>query len=178
MAEPTAHSEAPGGHGSFPPFQSQHFPSQIFWLVLIFVLLYLLMARVALPRIASIFAERTKRIGDDLAAAQRFKEQSEAANAAYQQSLADARAHAQAIANETRDKHAAEAAATNKKLETQLHEKLAAAEQSIASTRTAAMGNVSGIAAETAAAIVQRLIGTTPSAQDVAAAVKEATPGN
>jgi F-type H+-transporting ATPase subunit b len=175
MAEPTAHTEAPGGHGSFPPFQSQNFPSQIFWLVLTFVLLYLLMSRIALPRIASIFAERNKRIGDDLAAAQRFKEQSEAANAAYQQSLADARAHAQAIANETRDKHAAEAAATNKKLEAQLHEKLAAAEQSIASTRSAAMANVSGIAAETAAAIVQRLIGTTPSAQDVAAAVNEAS---
>jgi F-type H+-transporting ATPase subunit b len=174
MAEPTAHTEAPGGHGSFPPFQSQHFPSQIFWLVLTFVLLYLLMSRLALPRIASIFAERSKRIGDDLAAAQRFKEQSEAANAAYLQSLADARAHAQAIANETRDKHAAEAGATNKKLEAQLHEKLAAAEQSIASTRSAAMANVSGIAAETAAAIVQRLIGTTPSADEVAAAISDA----
>ncbi len=173
MAEPTAHTEAPEDHG-FPPFQSQHFPSQIFWLVLIFVLLYLLMSRLALPRIASIFAERSKHIGDDLAAAQRFKEQSEAANAAYQEALANARAHAQAIANETRDKHAAEAAATNQKLEAQLHEKLAAAEQSIASTRSAAMANVGGIAADTASAIVQRLIGTTPSADEVTAAVGDA----
>jgi F-type H+-transporting ATPase subunit b len=171
MAEPTAHSEQPEGHGGFPPFQSQHFPSQILWLVLTFVLLYVLMSRIALPRIASIFAERSKHIGDDLAAAQRFKEQSEAANAAYQQSLANARARAQAIASETRDKHAAEADAANKKLEAQLHDKLAAAERSIATTRSGAMANVSGIAAETASAIVQRLIGTTPSAQDVAAAV-------
>jgi F-type H+-transporting ATPase subunit b len=171
MAEPTTHTGAPAEHRPFPPFESQHFPSQLFWLVVMFLLLYVLMSRIALPRIASIFAERSKRIGDDLAAAHRFKEQSEAANAAYQKSLADARARAQGIANETREQQVAQAVATNKRLEAQLHDKLAAAERSIAATRTAAMGNVAGIAAETATAIVERLIGTAPSAQDVAAAL-------
>jgi F-type H+-transporting ATPase subunit b len=171
MAETTAHSEAPGDKHAFPPFESQHFPSQLFWLALTFILLYVLMSRIALPRVAGIFAERSKRISDDLASANRFKEQSEAANAAYQKSLADARARAQGIANETRDRQAAQAEATNKTLEAQLHEKLAAAEQSIAATRAAAMGNVGAIAAETASAIVERLIGTAPNAPDVAAAI-------
>ncbi len=173
MAEPTAHTEAPAEQHEFPPFQAHHFPSQLLWLTLTFILLYVLMSRVALPRIGAILADRLRRISEDLAAAQRFKEQSEAANAAYQKSLADARARAQAIANETRKQQAAEAEATNKRLEAQLHEKLAAAEQSIAATRTAAMGNVGSIAAETAAAIVERLIGTAPAARDVAAAVGE-----
>jgi F-type H+-transporting ATPase subunit b len=173
MAEPTAHTAAPGEKHAFPPFEAQHFPSQLFWLALTFILLYALMARIALPRIAGIFAERSRLIGDDLAAANRFKEQSEAANAAYQKSLADARARAQAIAKETHDQQAAAAAANNKLLEAQLNEKLAAAEQSIASTRTAAMGNVSSIAAETASAIVERLIGSAPSQGDVAAAVAD-----
>jgi F-type H+-transporting ATPase subunit b len=62
---------------------------------------------------------------------------------------------------------------TNKRLEAQLHEKLAAAEQSIAATRSAAMGNVGSIAVETATAIVERLIGTAPAERDVAAAVAE-----
>jgi F-type H+-transporting ATPase subunit b len=172
MAEPTAHAETSGKH-AFPPFEGQHFPSQLLWLTLTFILLYVLMSRVALPRIGAILAERRRRIAEDLAAAQRFKEQSEAANAAYQKSLADARARAQAIANKTRQRQAAEAEATNKRLEAQLHEKLAAAEQSIAATRTAAMGNVGSIAAETAAAIVERLIGTAPAERDVAAAVGE-----
>jgi F-type H+-transporting ATPase subunit b len=175
MAEPTAHSEAPGGHRPFPPFESQHFPSQLLWLALTFLLLYVLMSRIALPRIGSIFAERSKRITDDLAAAQRFKDQSDAASAAYQKALADARARAQAIANETREQQAAAAEATNKRLEGELNAKLASAEQSIAATRTAAMGNVGAIAAETAAAIVERLIGTAPSAGDVASAVGEAS---
>ena len=100
------------------------------------------MSKIALPRIGSILAERSKRIGDDLAAAQRLKEQSDAAHAAYEKALADARARAQAIANATREQQAAEAEAANKRLEAQLHEQLAAAEQSIAATRTAAMGNV------------------------------------
>jgi F-type H+-transporting ATPase subunit b len=175
MAEPTAHTEAPAEHNAFPPFQARHFPSQLLWLALTFILLYVLMSRIALPRIHSIFAERNKHIGDDLAAAQRFKEQSDAAQTAYQKSLADARARAQAIANETRARQAAEAEATNKRLEAQLHERLAAAEQSIATTRTAAMANVGAIAAETAAAIVERLIGMAPSQQQIAAAIGEAS---
>ncbi len=173
MAEPTVHTEAPAEQHAFPPFQSQHFPSQLLWLVLTFLLLYALMSRIALPRIGAIFAERSKRISDDLAEANRFKEQSEAANAAYQKALADARGRAQAIASETREKQAAEASATNKRLEAELHGKLAAAEQSIAGTRSAAMQNVGAIAAETAAAIVERLIGTVPNAQDAAAAVSD-----
>src|SRR5208282_4099449 len=117
MAEPTAHSEAPAEHHAFPPFQSQHFPSQLVWLTLSFVLLYVLMARVALPRIGSIFAERSRHIADDLNAAQRFKESSDAANAAYQKALADARSRAQSIAGAMREQQAAEAEATNKRLE-------------------------------------------------------------
>jgi len=171
MAEPTAHTEAPAGHTKFPPFQAEHFPSQLFWLAVTFVLLYALMAKVALPRIGSIFEARSKRIADDLAAAQRFKEQSDAALAAYERALAEARVRAQSIAQATHEKQAAEADATNKQLEARLHERLAAAEQSIAATRTAAMGNVGSIAMDTAAAIVERLIGKSPADHEVAAAV-------
>jgi F-type H+-transporting ATPase subunit b len=172
MADTTAHTEAPeGGHGGFPPFQREHFPSQVVWLVLTFVLLYVLMARVALPRIGSILAERSKRIADDLKTAQDFKEQSEAASAAYEKALADARARAQSIANATRERQAGEAQQAQKHLEAQLHERLAAADRSIAEKRTAAMANVRSIAADTATAIVERLIGKAPAAQEVAAAL-------
>jgi F-type H+-transporting ATPase subunit b len=173
MAEPTAHTEAPAAHKAFPPLDAHNFPSQLIWLAITFVLLYVLMSRVALPRIGSILEERGKRIGDDLAAAQRFKERSDEANAAYQKSLADARARAQGIASATREKQAAEAEATNKRLEAELHERLAAAERSIATTRTAAMGNVATIAAGAASAIVERLIGQAPADHEVAAALGE-----
>src|ERR1700751_328884 len=101
MAEPTAHTEHPAGHSTFPPFQSEFFPSQLVWLAISFVLLYVLMSKIALPRIGAIMADRSKRISDDLAAAESLKEKSNAAHAAYEKSLADARGRAQSIANST-----------------------------------------------------------------------------
>ena len=177
MAETTAHTEAPAGHPKFPPFESEYFPSQLVWLTITFVLLYALMSRIALPRIAAIMAERSKVIGDDLAAAERFKEQSNAAAAAYEKSLADARTRAQAIASATREQQARETEDLHKRLEAQLHERLAAAEQSIANSRGAAMSNVKSIAAETASAIVERLIGQRPHDEEIAAALGDIRKG-
>jgi F-type H+-transporting ATPase subunit b len=174
MAEPTAHTEVPSGHSAFPPFDAQHFPSQLFWLFVTFILLYVLMAKVALPRIGSIFEERNKRISDDLAEAQQFKEKSDAANVAYQQSLADARARAQSIESIMRAQQAAAAEKSNKELEEHLRARLAAAERQIATTRQAAMTHTAEIAAETTAAIVERLIGISPAKEEIARALREA----
>ena len=171
MAETTAHTEAPAGKTPFPPFESQHFPSQLVWLAISFVLLYALMWKIALPRIGGIMAARGKLISDDLAAAERLKEQTNAAEAAYQKSLADARSRAQAMAGATREQQARESEALHKRLEAQLHDRLAAAEQSIAKSRGTAMGNVRSIATDAAAAIVERLIGQRPRDEDVAAAL-------
>jgi F-type H+-transporting ATPase subunit b len=180
MATPTtAHTEAPGGHGPgpFPPFQSQHFASQLFWLALTFVALYLLMAKVGLPRVAGILEARRARIEGDFAAAEALRAESEAARAAYEKALADARNRAQGIANETREKLMAESEVTRKSLEAGLNTRLAEAEKSIAATKTAAMANVREVAVEAAAAIVERLIGTTPAAPAVAQAVDRALKG-
>jgi F-type H+-transporting ATPase subunit b len=176
MAEPAHHtsvehipkSEEKGG---FPPFQSQTYASQLIWLVIAFVLLYALMAKWALPRVGAIIETRQKRIADDIADAGKLKTQSDEAVAAYEKALADARARAQAIANETRDKQAVAAEARRKTLENELNAKLADAEKTIAATKTAAMANVRGIAEDAARAIVERLIGEVPSDKDVAAAV-------
>src|SRR6478752_6234266 len=116
MAEPTAHTEVPGGHGAFPPFQKDTFASQLVWLTVTFVLLYVLMAKIALPRIGSILAARSKHISDDLSAAEKLKEQSDAAHAAYEKELSDAHARAQAIANTMREQQAHEAEEVRKHL--------------------------------------------------------------
>jgi F-type H+-transporting ATPase subunit b len=171
MAGPTTYTEKPETTGVFPPFQSEHYPSQLVWLTISFVLLYVLMSKIALPRIAGIMAARSRLIGDDLAAAEKLKEQSDAARTAYEKALADARARAQSIASTTREQQAREADVAHKQLEGQLNERLAAAEQSIAASRAAAMGHVRAIASDTASAIVERLIGKTPDAQELAAAL-------
>jgi F-type H+-transporting ATPase subunit b len=159
-------------HGrKFPPFDAHSFASQLIWLALTFIALYLLMSRVALPRIGSILEERRRRIADDLAQAQRFKGLSDAAIAAHEKALNEARGRAQTLANETRAKASAAAAARRREVDAKLNLHIAEAEKTIAATRSAAMTNVRGIAGEAAGAIVERLIGTTPASQEIAEAV-------
>jgi len=169
-----AHTQEPGAKKEpFPPFQPENFASQLFWLALMFVVLYVVMARLALPRIGGILEARRRRIADDLEAAQKLREQSEAALAAYEKALADARGRAQAIANETHQRLAAESEERRKVLEAELSAQLVEAEKTIEVAKSAAMANVRAIAAETAAAIVERLIGSAPTPKLVDAAVDE-----
>jgi F-type H+-transporting ATPase subunit b len=170
-----SHTEVPSGaKPAFPPFQKETFASQLVWLAITFVVLYLLISRIAVPRIGGILEERSRRIEGDFAAAQRMKEESEAALAAYEKSLGEARNRAQAIGTEIRDKLHAEGEERRKALEAKLATQLSEAETQIAATKTAAMSNVRGIAIDAAAAIVERLIGSTPPAAAVGAAVDEA----
>ena len=169
MATPTTGSTE--AHGGFPPFQSETFVSQLLWFAIFFVLLYVLMSRIALPRVGRIIEARRDRIAADLAEAQKLKDESVVALAAYEKALADARTRAQAIGNETRERFVAESEAQRKKLEAQLNARLAEAEKSVAATKAAAMANVRAIAAEAAAAIVERLIGTSPPPSAVEAAL-------
>jgi F-type H+-transporting ATPase subunit b len=171
----TAHTEAPGGHKvPFPPFNATTFASQLVWLAITFVFLYVMMSKFALPRVGAIIEARRQRIEDDLAEAERLKQQSDAAIVAYEKALADARNRAQIIANETRDHNAAEADKKRKALEDRLNARMADAEKAIAVTKQAAMSNVRGIAADAAKAIVERLIGTAPADHAVDAAVADA----
>lgn len=169
----TAHTEAPGAphKGAFPPFDKQTFPSQLFWLAICFIALYLITARLVQPRVGGIIQARRDRIAGDLAEASRLKQDSEAALAAYEKALADARARAQAIAGETRDRLHGEADSSRKVLEQELNARLTEAERSIEGTKRSAMANVRGIAIEAAGEIVNRLAGVKPAEPAVAAAV-------
>jgi len=165
----------PSEHGGgFPPFQKDTFASQLLWLAIFFIALYLIASKLALPRVGSIIADRRKRIAGDLAEAARMKDAADAAIATYEKALADARARAQAMAAETRDKLNAAAETQRKALEATLQGRLAAAEETIAAAKTAAMANVRGIAEEAAIAIVARLTGVAPSKPAAAAAVDAA----
>lgn len=161
----------PAPQGAFPPFQSHTFGGQLLWFAIAFGLLYYLMSRVALPRVGAILHERQARLAADLEAAQRAKGESDAAAAAHEKALTDARKNAEGIALETRTKLGAEADARRKQLEAELGERLAASEATIRARTAEAMGNVRGIAAETAAAIVERLTAQAPDRAAIDAAL-------
>jgi F-type H+-transporting ATPase subunit b len=173
-----AHTEAEGGHArTFPPFEKSTFASQLVSLLIAFVALYLIMSRLALPKVGGTIDARQNAIDTDLADAQKLKDDSDAALKAYEAELANSRAKAQAISTEARDKFNAQAEAERKVLEERLAAKLADAEKTIAATRKSAMSNVNTIAADAAATIVQQLTGVTPDAKAVASAVDASLKG-
>jgi F-type H+-transporting ATPase subunit b len=173
-----AHTAAEGGQKApFPPFEKSTFASQMVSILIAFVALYLIVSRIALPRVGKTIDDRQNAIDGDLAEAQKLKDASDGALKAYETELASARSRAQAIGAETREKLNAASEAERKNLEDQLAQKLAVAEKTIASTREAAMSNVRGIAADAASAIVQRLTGVLPEAASVDSAVDASLKG-
>lgn len=172
----TTGEEQPEDHTVFPPFDSTYFGSQLLWLALSFVVLYVVMSRVALPRIGGILESRRVRIDGDLKEAERLRVETERALAAYEQALAEARANAHGIAEETRSAIKADLEGKRATVEAELGRKLADAEARIQKTKTQAMSNVDEIAAETVTALVGQLTGKVTAAEAraaVAAVAKE-----
>jgi F-type H+-transporting ATPase subunit b len=160
--------------GVFPPFDPNVFAPQLIWLALIFGALYFLMSRIALPRIENILENRRARIAGDLDDAADMQAKAQAAGTAYEKTLSDAKANAQSMAQQMRDKLAAESASKRKTLEDQLNAKLADAERAIATTKAQAMSHVSEIATAAASDIVTHITGKPADAQKIAAAIAAA----
>ncbi|MEZ0277650.1 ATP F0F1 synthase subunit B [Methyloceanibacter sp.] len=144
---------------------------QIIWLVITFSILYVLMKRVALPRIGSVIEARHARIAGDIEAADKLRRETQEAIAAYEQALAEAKARAHAIAQEANNKLKDEVAAERAALERDLAARLAEAEKRILQAKTSALKDVNEVASETASEIVRSLIGMAPSKPEVSAAV-------
>ena len=161
-----AAASAPG----MPQLDFSTFPNQIFWLVVTIVVIYLILSRVALPRIGAVLAERQGTITNDIAAAEDLKRQAAAAEDAYNKALADARAEAQAIAAETRAEIMADLADATAKADAEISEKLAESEKAIAEIRANAMASIEDVAKDTAAELIAAL-GSEADAKTVDAAV-------
>lgn len=157
--------------GVFPPFDPTYFASQLFWLAISFAVLYFLLSRWLLPRIGSAIEERKDRIADDLDAAASLKTQADDAVKAYEKSLADARARAQAVGAEARAEAEREAAAETASMEAELEARQNDAEARIAKARSAAMSEVRNVAADVASTVTEHLAGLTVKREEAEAAV-------
>lgn len=156
--------------GGLPQLNFQTYGSQIFWLVVGLVILFWLMSKVALPRIASVLEERADAIASDLDQAEEYKRKAEEAEQAYEQALADARAKAQEIAAETRAEIQKDVDAAMAKADAEISARTAEGEKRIAEIRESAMASVEEVATETAQAVIEAVM---PGSAD-AGAVKSA----
>jgi F-type H+-transporting ATPase subunit b len=129
------------------------------WLAISFGLLYVLLKRVALPRVGEVIEERADRIRRDLEQAEKLKAETEGALAAYEQALTDARSKASGVIKTMRDSLTAEVDKERARVEAEIARKVADAEARIEQTKSRALASVNDIATETAGAIVKKLIG-------------------
>jgi F-type H+-transporting ATPase subunit b len=157
-----------------PQLEVSTFVPQLVWLAITFCLLYVLMTRIGLPRVGGAIDARRRRIDDDLARAAQLKSEAEAAMAAYQQTLASARAEAQAAVKQTTDRLAAEAAERQRQLGETLAQHTAAAEQQIAAAKQRALAEMHDIAVEVGRSIAEKVTGSVPDAESLEAAVGRA----
>src|SRR5512135_321221 len=160
----------PEGAG-FPPFKTETFPSQIFWLVITFAFLFAVLWRVAGPRIQGVITTRRGRIAGDLAEAQKHRVDAEGASAAYQAALASARTRAQALAEENRKRISGEIDRAKQDADAAAQADIAKAEARIAASRGQARIEVAKAAQDAAIAIVARLTGETVAPDEAANAV-------
>lgn len=160
-----------------PQLDATTFPPQIFWLVISFVVLYLLMQRLALPQVGRVIESRQQRLDADLARAGELRSQAEAVLAAYQQTLAAAREEAHATLRQTSERLAAEAAERQRGLAETLGQQIDAAEARIAAMKEEALAQMRGIAIEVGGAVVEKLTGAAPDPAKLAAAVEAASAG-
>lgn len=163
-AAAAAHGE---GSSGLPQLNPANFAPQLFWLAVSFVILYLILSRSTLPRIGEVLEERRDRVQRDLDAAERFKGETDSALAAYEKALADARQKASSMAKDVRDRLVADTEAERNRVEGELAAKISEAEARIAATKSKALASVDDIAAETATAVVGKLLGEDVSPAEV-----------
>lgn len=154
-----------------PQLDISTFASRIFWLAVSFVVLYLLMAKVGLPRVGAAIEARRRRREGDLDRAAELRREAEAVVATYESARAAAREQAQATIRETTERLAAAAAERQRELAAVLAERTRAAEREIAAAKERALADIRGVAADVAASVAAKLIGSAPDQGNIAAAV-------
>lgn len=158
---------------AFPPFDPWHFPSQLFWLTILFGVLYIALSRFILPKLGGVIEKRGDTIADSLDEAARLDEQANEAKRQQELHLAEARARARETADKAREKVEAEIAAETQKIDAELAGRLADAEARINTVRAEALSNVDTIATDATQLMLNRF-GVTVKEAEAKAAVARA----
>ncbi len=166
-------TEAAGEAGKavgMPQLDFSTWPNQIFWLAVTLVIIYMVLSRIALPRIGAVLAERSGTITNDLAAANELKQKAVAAEKAYNDALATARVEANKIVVEAKAAIQRDLDVATAKADADIEARTVESEKAIAEIRAGAMASVAEVAKDTAYEIVAAL-GGKADARTVTAAV-------
>jgi F-type H+-transporting ATPase subunit b len=160
--------------GGFPPFKTDTFPSQIFWLVIAMSLLFVVLWRFAGPRIKATLSERRSLIQKNIEVAQESRRKAEAATVAYETPLFQARERAKEINDQYREQAAEKVRKAEAEADAAAEKATGEAEARLAKIRAEAKTHIVDAATDAAVEIVSRLTGERVSADEAAAAVRAA----
>lgn len=156
-----------------PQLDTSSWVGQIFWLIITFSVLYVALSRFILPGLRETISNRSDRIADDLDSATRMKQEADEAGKAYEQSLRDARAKANNVAESTRQSLDAEIQAELAAADADAERQSDLAEARIRDIKTKAMSNIDAVATDVAGALVEQLTGKSVKADALSAALKK-----
>ncbi len=142
-----------------PQLDPSSYASQLIWLAITFVIFYLVMLRVALPRVSEVLEKRQNRISYDLEKATSLKAEAESVLAEYEASMASAHAQSQTLLAEAAQARTVEATRRQEELGAKIATQLGEAELRIDEARRAAMANIGDIAGDVAHSATAKLIG-------------------
>ena len=149
-----------------PQLNPADFAPQLIWLAIIFVALYLVLSRIAIPNLGGVLEARERRIGDDLDRATQLRSEADQVRGAYEKALVEARSRAQDMTRTTDARLSAEANERQARLGGDLATQIREAEARIAVARNAAMKNLAGVAGEAARLAVERVAGISVSGSE------------
>jgi F-type H+-transporting ATPase subunit b len=154
-----------------PQLDPAVWPTQLIWLAITFIALYLIVWRVALPRIAEVLEARQRKLDDDLKKAGALKDEAESSLAEYEKMRADAQASAHQVLQKASDEMKAEAERQGHELAARLSQQTEEAEARIGEAKSAALASLEGTVKEVVAAATEKLIGVKAGDQEISRAV-------
>jgi F-type H+-transporting ATPase subunit b len=170
-------AETAASGSGMPQLDVSTFSNQIFWLIVTLVVLYYVMSRVALPRIAAVLADRRGTITSDIAAAEEYKLKAQQAEEAYNKALAEARAEAGRIVDAAKAEMQAELDVQLAKADAEIAAKAAESERRIREIRDSAMEMVSDVSKDVTTDILD-VFGAKADKRSVTAAVNARLKGD
>lgn len=159
------------GDGTLPQLKTETYESQLVWLVLTFIFLYIVISRIVLPKVDTVMEDREENIDGNLDKAEKLRTEVEEIKSSYEASLTQARANAQKASMEVKDSIQADIAKASNELEAKLSAEADAAAARIADAKATAMAELDTVAIDVASDLVSKLSGNEADEKSVKAAV-------
>ena len=161
-----------------PQLDPKYWASQAFWLILVFSILYISIAKFYLPKIKDNLDDRENKIKEDLDAANKFKDLSELKFKEYEKILEDSKKEVLKIYLETKNKLDKDIQEKKSIMEKEIENEINKAQKEIAELKKNSILDIQNISRAIASNIIENISGDKLNESSIKAAVEEVSKKN